>query len=156
MSIRLKVILILLVVLITLIGVLQLISGGVVLRIILSMEDTITRTSLERTNTAIQTYLDGLDSKAYDWAPWDDTYAFVQDLNPTYVDDNLDNATLANLDLNVVLFNDEAGRMYYQKAIDVETEQDLPFPADLEQWLQYKRYYSGCDGRISKRSNLVR
>jgi len=136
MSIRLKVILILLVILATLIGVLQFISGGVVLRIVLSLEDTIARTSLERTDQAVQDYLDVLDSKVNDWAPWDDTYSFIQGLNPGYVDENLDEATISNLDLNVLLFYDEDGKLYFEKTVDLETQQEIHFPADLEQWLQ--------------------
>jgi PAS domain S-box-containing protein len=66
--------------------------------------------------------LSALKRTVGDWAPWDDTYRFVQDLNGSYIDNNLMYSTLANLNLNFMLFADTEGRIKFLRAIDLENE----------------------------------
>lgn len=51
-----------------------------------------------------------LTMQGRDWAWWDDTYNFVTDHNPSYVEKNLDISTLANLRLHFLLIYDRQGR----------------------------------------------
>ncbi|MCM2286683.1 MAG: ATP-binding protein [Desulfobacula sp.] len=66
--------------------------------------------------------LSALKRTVGDWAPWDDTYRFVQDLNGSYIDNNLMYSTLANLNLNFMVFADTEGRIKFLRAIDLENE----------------------------------
>jgi len=66
--------------------------------------------------------LSALKRTVGDWAPWDDTYRFIRDLNISYIENNLMYSTLANLNLNFILFVDTKGRIKYLRAIDLENE----------------------------------
>ncbi|MEQ8172251.1 MAG: CHASE4 domain-containing protein [Candidatus Eremiobacterota bacterium] len=50
-----------------------------------------------------------------DWAPWDDTYRFVKDLNKSYSEANLQNTTLVNLRVNIVIFTRRQARSEKQE-----------------------------------------
>jgi len=66
--------------------------------------------------------LSALKRTVGDWAPWDDTYQFIRDLNGSYIENNLMYSTLANLNLNFMLFVDTKGRIKFLRAIDLENE----------------------------------
>ncbi|MDA8136349.1 MAG: ATP-binding protein [Desulfobacteraceae bacterium] len=66
--------------------------------------------------------LSALKRTVGDWAPWDDTYQFIQELNASYIDNNLMYSTLANLNLNFMLFVDTEGRIKFLRVIDLENE----------------------------------
>ena len=66
--------------------------------------------------------LSALKRTVGDWAPWDDTYRFIRDLNASYIENNLMYSTLANLNLNFMLFVDTKGRIKYLRVIDLENE----------------------------------
>jgi len=52
-----------------------------------------------------------IDRTARDWAYWDDTYHFVNTLSPEYIESNLDENTLYDLDLNIMLFVNKSVRV---------------------------------------------
>lgn len=56
-----------------------------------------------------------LTMQGRDWAWWDDTYRFVGDRNPVYVEKNLALSTLSNLRLHFLLFYDNQGRLIEQR-----------------------------------------
>src|SRR5690606_32262086 len=53
-----------------------------------------------------------------DWAPWDDAWRYVRGENPAFVGSNLDLATLANLDLDLLVIYDTARRMTWGAMIE--------------------------------------
>jgi len=70
-----------------------------------------------------------------DWAPWNDTYVFVQNKNQQYIDDNLMDSTLANLHVNFLLFINTAGEIVYCKYIDLETGRGKACPESIKKYL---------------------
>src|SRR4030042_4245030 len=76
-----------------------------------------------------------LDVAAGDWAPWDDTYAFVENLNQDYIESNLIDATFINLRLNFMLFVNSSGQLVYGRAFDLQSEQEVPISHSLEEYL---------------------
>ncbi|MEZ6235813.1 MAG: CHASE4 domain-containing protein [Phycisphaerales bacterium] len=52
-----------------------------------------------------------LDVKASDWSCWDDTYAFMADQNPVFIDSNLNSESIAALGLWGMAFADNDGRV---------------------------------------------
>ena len=62
---------------------------------------------LQNTDQAVKLIddeLNQLKSVVGDWAPWDDTYQFVQDVNQDYIDNNLMDSTVINLNVNFLIF----------------------------------------------------
>jgi sensor domain CHASE-containing protein/signal transduction histidine kinase len=72
-----------------------------------------------------------IDRTARDWAFWDDTYVFVNTLNPQYIESNLDGNTLYSLDLNLMLFVNKSGDLIYPMSVDLINETEVPVPAGI-------------------------
>ncbi|MGC8839485.1 MAG: CHASE4 domain-containing protein [Anaerolineae bacterium] len=100
------------------------------------IEEEHTRGHMQQVLHALQSRLDSLDTIAHDWAAWDDTYAFVQDRNPAYIESNLVDSTFTGLGVNWMLFLDAEGRLVYGKAVDLEEEAEVPLPEGLEDHLK--------------------
>jgi len=54
-----------------------------------------------------------------DWAPWDDTYTFVQGTKPEYLQSNLQPTTFDNLNLNLIVITNDKGEEIYSGAYDL-------------------------------------
>lgn len=77
----------------------------------------------------IQGILEELDRVGGDWAPWDETYQFVEDGNEAYIRFNLSDEVFENLRLNLMLFIHTSGRVVYGKMYDLENHREIPLPA---------------------------
>lgn len=97
----------------------------------LKLEETDTLDNIEMVKNAISTEQGYLDYIVQDWACWDDTYRFIDDRNPKYINTNLQNKTLAGIKINVMLFVNESGSVVYAKSIDIDTAEERPVPKDL-------------------------
>jgi two-component system, cell cycle sensor histidine kinase and response regulator CckA len=73
---------------------------------------------------------------AYDWANWDDTYAFVQDGNQEYIKSNLTPDVFKNQKLSLIHFYNLQGRLVAGKAFDQKTGSE--FSLDLGRELNQK------------------
>jgi PAS domain S-box-containing protein len=97
----------------------------------LNLEQVDTLENVERIQNAVSTQQRYLDYSVHDWACWNDTYQFIEDSNQEYKDVNLQNQTLAGINVNVMLFVNEFGSVVYGKAVDMYTEEEVPIPEDL-------------------------
>jgi signal transduction histidine kinase/CheY-like chemotaxis protein len=71
---------------------------------------------------------------ANDWATWDDTYDYVDDLNDAYVDINLSADAIGRLNINLMLFIDKSGKLVDATAFDFETREICPVPDEVRQY----------------------
>ncbi|MBU1341696.1 MAG: PAS domain S-box protein, partial [Proteobacteria bacterium] len=76
--------------------------------------------TIDQTSNQMEEDLSSLKSVAGDWAPWDDTYRFIQDLNPGYIENNLMDSTIANLNINFMIFIDDKGKVRHCNAFDLQ------------------------------------
>lgn len=65
----------------------------------------------EMVETIIENEKENLNSILKDWAYWDDTFNFINDRNPNYVTANLNDESLENLNLNMMLFVNQTGEV---------------------------------------------
>ena len=65
----------------------------------------------EIVETIIENEKENLNSILKDWAYWDDTYNFINNRNPEYVKSNLNEESLENLSLNMMLFVNQSGEV---------------------------------------------
>ena len=88
------------------------------------------KTNIQRTLNAMPSdLLDRLNRSTTDWAAWDDSYTFIQGLNPDFVESNLlSDRTFVNLGLNFILFFDAAGKIVFERALDPITNEKMPIP----------------------------
>lgn len=69
-----------------------------------SLEDDYVLENVEKSKNAINYQLEYLNTLAFDWAEWDDTYAFVQDLNQSYVESALTPESISNIGVEIFSF----------------------------------------------------
>ena len=95
------------------------------------LEDRTVRQNVERAVSALSLELGRLDSVAGDWATWDATYAFVQERETGYVEENLTPSAFATVRVQLMLFADLSGDVVFGRAVDLETNRAVPFPESL-------------------------
>ncbi|MCQ1534923.1 histidine kinase [Methanosarcina sp. KYL-1] len=103
-------------------------SHTVLLSSFSGLETRDTMENTERVQYAIASEASYLDKTAMDWAYWDDTCGFVRTLDPGYIQSNLGDDTLFELDLNLMLFINESGVPVYAKSMDLVNEEAVPVP----------------------------
>ncbi|MCR4408161.1 MAG: PAS domain S-box protein, partial [Anaerolineae bacterium] len=106
-------------------------SQVILLRGMAELEERITRQNVQRAVNTITDDLATLDATAGDWAPWDDTYYFIEDVNNGYIENNLVDSTFANLRINLMLFVNSSGQVVYSKAFDLTAETEIPVSESL-------------------------
>jgi sensor domain CHASE-containing protein len=146
--VRLRIILTIIFSIIALTSVLYGISKTVLTESYIHIEEEQMLQNLERVDLAILNYRNSLNVKLRDWAQWDDTYNFIEGNDPTYIDINLGDSTLVNLEINLMAFVDEGGIVRYSKYIDLENESELPSEQIMGEILQ-SDLYGGPEARTS-------
>ncbi|MEN6444148.1 MAG: CHASE4 domain-containing protein, partial [Methanoregula sp.] len=85
-------------------------------------------------------------------AEWDDTYRFIDDKNPGYIQSNLASpTTFTNLGINYMLFYDVSGSLVYAKGYDIENGAELPITGDLTALVKNSIIPEGMPGGVSGR-----
>jgi sensor domain CHASE-containing protein len=131
MNLRRKTLLILAVVLIVMTLVVSIGARFILLDNYEALEKQRAEVNVKRCLSALSNELSELDSTVADWAAWDDTYAFIQDVNDNYVESNLVDDTFVNLRLNMMLFINSTGNVVYGKAFNLQNMSETPVPQDL-------------------------
>ena len=116
----------------TLIVILFLISKFILLDNLRELEQENTYQNVERALSALSYTISDLESGTDDWASWDDTYAFINDVNDEYIESNLIDETFIGLRLNLMLFINSSGQIVFGKAFDLYNEEETPIPPDLQ------------------------
>ncbi|WP_228053782.1 adenylate/guanylate cyclase domain-containing protein [Nodosilinea sp. LEGE 07298] len=87
--------------------------------------------NLQRVDEVLAGDLAQLQSLTEDWAAWNDTYAFVQNRDPDYVESNLSKYALESLQLNLVAVVNREGAIVYGTSYDLENRAFSSIPGDL-------------------------
>ncbi|HET9222417.1 MAG TPA: CHASE4 domain-containing protein [Roseiflexaceae bacterium] len=100
----------------------------IVLGSFLELEARTTQTEVERARDALRTAITKIDDSTAGYATWDDTYAFVQDHNPEYLEDNLADPSFPAEDINLAMIVDDTGQIVGAKAYDLAQQRSIPVP----------------------------
>jgi signal transduction histidine kinase len=101
----------------------------IVLGSFLDLEARTTQTEVERARDALRTAITKIDDSTAGYATWDDTYAFVQDHNPQYLEDNLADPSFPAEDINLAMIVDDTGQIVGAKAYDLVQQHGIPVPS---------------------------
>lgn len=93
---------------------------------------------VQRIENSISHELHNMEKLAADWGHWTDSYDFILGNNPEYEEDNLDAATLVNLDLNLILLTDTESRAISLYQVDLLEEEAVE---DINLFNQLKALY---------------
>ncbi|MCE8426895.1 MAG: PAS domain S-box protein [Candidatus Methanoperedens sp.] len=135
MTPRIKVLMIIGVIVLCLIAVLYVTSELIILGGFVDLEDQNMRQNVHRATDALSDDISNLNSKTGDWAAWDDTYNFIEDVNPTYINANPSDNSFITINVNLMVFINLSGNIVYEKAFDLENNTEIPFPKSLHEHL---------------------
>ena len=131
MTVRMKSFLVIGTTLVTLIMALYFILSALLLDRFSRIEVSDAQQNLNRAQAAISGELRQLEGLASDWAVWDDTYQFILNKSPQFVQKNLSAAIFHDLRANFMLFFDPQNQLVNGTAYDLESGKLQPVPAAM-------------------------
>jgi sensor domain CHASE-containing protein len=84
--------------------------------------------NLIRTNSALSVEISQVNSTTRDYSGWDDTYQFIQDQNPEYIEGNLVDETFISLKMNMMVFVNNSKDIVFKKEVDLVQGNETTFP----------------------------
>ncbi|MBN1644059.1 MAG: hypothetical protein JW856_04510 [Dehalococcoidales bacterium] len=132
MTIRKKALLAIAGAFLSIILVLLLVSRFIFLENVRNLEEETTHQNVERALNVLSYTISNLVSAASDWSSWDNTYTFIEDNNHDYIETNLVDGTFIELKLNLIVFINSSGQIVFEKAFDLDSEKETPFPQSLQ------------------------
>ena len=110
---------------------------------------------VNRAENALQGELNQLAQLARDWAPWDDTYYFIQDHNEAYIRNNLVPETFSNLNLDMMVFISADGQYVFAKEMERSSGRLVAITQELEDKMKQSGLYTNKDPRGYKQGLLM-
>lgn len=95
------------------------------------LEEAYVHQKVDGTLFYLQEDLSSLKRAAEDWGHWNDTRDFVIGENDQYIQDNLNSWTLSGLDVDFMIYYDRSGNLFYSRAFDHATGEEVPAPGRL-------------------------
>ncbi|MBN1287098.1 MAG: HAMP domain-containing protein, partial [Anaerolineae bacterium] len=151
MTLRTKTLAIIGATLLGLIGILYVASQSILVGSFSELETYDTQQNVERALSALSDTLLAMDSTVYDWATWDDTYAFIEDLNPEYIESNVLDSTFTGLQINFLLLANNEGKIVFGQGFDLEEKAAIPVPPALEAYFKTSRVLLDHDASLDSR-----
>lgn len=87
--------------------------------------------NLERITNTYLFNLDNISTKLTDWAAWDDTYEFIENKNPEYIESNLYYGAASDLRLNFMVFVDANAEIVAGLGVDLGENKEVDIPEGL-------------------------
>lgn len=126
--------------LIGLLGVIYLSSSTLLLAGFAQFEQQDTARNVKRAVDVLSDEIAKLSFTANDWAAWDDTYAFIEDENSDYIQTNLNDATIARLRLDMMLYIHRSGRIVFGQKFNPATGERVPVEENTEAIASLSQY----------------
>jgi len=137
MSVRVKTLIILCLTFLFTLGILYFTAQWFLLRDAIIAEQNSTTRDVTRLQAALNDQIAGMDATESDWAPWDDTYAFINSGDPGYIKSNLpNNVAFTNIGVELMLFINNSGQIVYGKMVDLGSGVEIPIPESLKSQLK--------------------
>ena len=134
MTIRRKTILAISVTLAVLVVLLYAVLRTLLMSSFSTLEQEVTLRDLNRAETSLQDRAASMERAIHDWSSWGETYSFVQNGNDAFIDSNLEDSTFWTLDVNLMLFVNNANEIVYSKAVGLEADWPSTLLAQVEDY----------------------
>jgi PAS domain S-box-containing protein len=95
------------------------------------LEDRQLEDTMERTIRSIEREQLYLSTSVLDWSDWDDTYWFVQGMDPEYEQKNLDESVSEYFNLNAMIFTGPDGDVVFARGFDPDVGEEREVPPQL-------------------------
>ena len=126
MSLRKRIILILMGVVLCYLAVSYAILKSIIYPTFGDLEERVAASNMARVEQAILTELERLSATNVDWSSWDETYQFVQDRNESYIEQNLSARSRLNVHLSAMLFFDRRNSLVWGDLLELSTGRQIP------------------------------
>jgi signal transduction histidine kinase/DNA-binding response OmpR family regulator len=121
MSLRFKTLIIVGLTLIFLIISLYIISSQILLSQVYLLEEQKNKDNIGRVLDSLKERISKINIMVTDWSNWDDSCLFMKDHDQAYMDSNLTEATLNNLNINLIVYVSTDGTVFESKGFDKKT-----------------------------------
>jgi len=152
MSVRLKIITIIILSIALFGGTLYFVGSQMLVKNYIAIEREGVVRNLDRVHDTIINVSSQLEVKISDWATWDDTYEFIKDKNKAYIKSNLTIVALENLEIQGMLFYDNKGELVHSNFLDTDDLTSKGVESYLsahENIIVHESIDSGTSGMIS-------
>lgn len=126
MSVRIKILIVICLTFLALLGTLYFTAQWFLLQDTLAVEDKSVTWDVIRLHASLDEQIAKIGATVGDWAPWDDTYEFINSGDTAYVDSNISDTTFINLGVELMLFINNSGEIVFGKMINLENGEDIP------------------------------
>ena len=125
MSLRRRTLLIVSLLMLATLAAVQLANRWLVYPSFVALEQEQARRNAEQVVEVINREIALLAPTCKDWAYWDETYEFVKDRNPDYIQSNLDEPSQISLRMNLLAFYDAGGKQIWARHLDLNSKESL-------------------------------
>jgi len=122
MSLRLKIILILLLIFFLFLCVNQLVEYKIIAPSFQALEEAEARKDMQRSIEALKSEIQHLDGLVSEWADWTDSYEFTENKNEDYIEDNLLDETFVSEEVNLFCIFNKEKQLVFGILRDPETD----------------------------------
>ncbi len=131
MNVRNQIIVIIVLVIAALVLGLGFATHTLILNDFADLEDDYLKSTMERTIRSIEREQQFLSTSVMDWSDWDDTYLFVQGMDPEYEQKNLDESVFQYFNLNAMIFTGPDGDVVFARGFDPDVGEETEVPPQL-------------------------
>ncbi|MBD2022058.1 histidine kinase [Leptolyngbya sp. FACHB-36] len=132
MSLRRRTLLVISLTLVGLNAALYSISSALLRGSSLQAEEQDTRQTMKSVLSAVSQNLHQFNTRFADWSAWDDAYTFVQNRNADFIRSNLNDTSLVNLRVNLIVFMNLKGQVVFGTGFDLNQKRKVPVPTALK------------------------
>lgn len=91
--------------------------------------------NIQRVNDALSDEMSKLSLTVQDWSNWDDSYKFVDDKNKEFIRSNLQDQSLVNLKLGLMVYLDTQSQLVFGTEVDLDKGVTTSLPPGFENYL---------------------
>ncbi len=149
MSIRRKFFIILLIATGLIVVLLSLIMSITVSKMVTNLEIIQSQNNLKAANKSLSNEFDRLNSLAADWSVWNDMYDFLNTRNENFLETNITNDVITQLNVNFIGIYDTQLDFVFGKSFDLNSKESTTISSDLMQFIKQQK------NLITTRKNAV-
>lgn len=120
----------------------------------LTIEQNLISQNITRTDESIKRELEYLVTKSADWAVWDDTYNFISTRSKTFIDINMNPASLLAINVNAMAFFSNKDGLFYSYWVNPDGS-EATAPATFEREMKNLHDKIICTAEPQKKSGIL-
>ncbi len=106
-------------------------TQSIMLKSFIDHEAQMASENVNRALNALNNDIDTLETSVIDWAYWDDSYEFANNLNNAYIKSNLPILTFPEINIDLIIYLDPMGKIAFKMSVDKEMEKEIELPQSL-------------------------